>query len=505
MDWRRPLPIWTLPVLLLLALGVAIAAVKSPWCDEGWFTGPAHQMAFHASNGTPALEPTGHYLDKTLTGINQRTLVIPPMHLWLLAGWYKLWGPGLTTPRLYGLLWGALGLLLLGALVQWTWRNPRLTLLFTFLLSIDLTYLWSSADARMDIQTAVLGWAAWLSYLSFRKHSMAKALLVSNSCLALGALHHPNAAYAALSLAAIILYLDRSRLSWILVALSALPYLVAAALWAFYIAPDWGLFQIQFGANLAGRANIRTRYLAKPGEMLWLEIAVRYLAAYGVWPVWLGSVPNILRCVPFLYAAVFVIVLTRFRTTIKSRTGLLAGLCAIQLLLFTFLMSFKSQNYLIFLTPLWDIWLAKSIWTLWHRRNYSRVLATVLCALFVIAHLTAVTAKMIDSPRQSQFNAAHTKLDRLRSSSQSLWAPTYWGIEHDFTGYREDIRLGFHTGERRDWIVLDHWNAYYDTLFALDEPAVAKHVNHLLNNEYTLAASFGEYRIYRRIDPKKSN
>lgn len=503
MNRRRSLPLWTAPILVFLLLGTMILLTKAPWCDEGWFACPAHQMAFHGNDGTPVLEPTGHYLDRTLTGIQQRTLVIPPMHLWLLAGWYKLWGPGLNTPRSWGLLWGAAGLIVLGSLVQWAWRRTGLTLLFVSLMSIDLTYLWSSADTRMDIQTAVLTWAAWLSYLTLRKRSFTQALLASQCCFAFAALHHPNAAYGALNLGLLILYLDRKKLALRPVALAALPYLAAAAAWAFYISPDWQLFQIQFGANAAGYGGNRSKYSLQPIDLLWLEIAIRYIAAYGVKSMWFDAVPDLLRAVPFLYFAVLLLAIFTGKRRLRGRGGALAVLTLTQLLIFTFLMSFKAQNYLVFLAPFWNLWLAKLIWEFWRKSSYWRVTAALMASLFAAAHLGAIQFKVRESMRTNGFDRARRAIASLKRPSETLWAPTYWGVNDDFSGYREDIRLGFHTGQRRDWIVMDHWNSNFDIFFAQQEPQVAAHVNHLLKEEYTLAATFGEYRLYRRKYPTK--
>jgi hypothetical protein len=46
------------PLLLILAvylsLSLAIAHTKVPWCDEGWFTNPAYNLALMASRWSAA-------------------------------------------------------------------------------------------------------------------------------------------------------------------------------------------------------------------------------------------------------------------------------------------------------------------------------------------------------------------------------------------------------------------------------------------------------------------
>lgn len=44
-------------VVLFCSLAVAVALTQRPGSDEGWFGGPAYNLAFNGYMGTPALEP----------------------------------------------------------------------------------------------------------------------------------------------------------------------------------------------------------------------------------------------------------------------------------------------------------------------------------------------------------------------------------------------------------------------------------------------------------------
>jgi hypothetical protein len=100
-------------VVLYLVLATSIARTKAPWCDEGWFANPAYSLAFHGNMGSNVVEPSGHFLNAYLQGIQERTYVVTANHLVGLAGWFRIWGFSLFTMRLYSILWGAITLLAL--------------------------------------------------------------------------------------------------------------------------------------------------------------------------------------------------------------------------------------------------------------------------------------------------------------------------------------------------------------------------------------------------------
>jgi 4-amino-4-deoxy-L-arabinose transferase-like glycosyltransferase len=67
--------------------------------------------------GTPVREPT-----PGLPGLERRTYWVMPLHLVVLAGWFKIVGVGLWQMRLLAILWGAIGL---GAVWSLLWRLTR--------------------------------------------------------------------------------------------------------------------------------------------------------------------------------------------------------------------------------------------------------------------------------------------------------------------------------------------------------------------------------------------
>ncbi len=79
-------------VVVFIALATGLATTKAPWCDEGWFANMAYNLAFHGKMGSNVLEPSGHFLNAYLSGIQERTYVVPPSHIVVLAWWFRIFG-----------------------------------------------------------------------------------------------------------------------------------------------------------------------------------------------------------------------------------------------------------------------------------------------------------------------------------------------------------------------------------------------------------------------------
>ena len=150
----------TLNIRLILLIGAAIfygvatykiSISKEPFIDEGWLSSPAYNLAFHGFMGTSVLEPTGSWLNGDLKGIRQYTYWVMPLHLLAQAGWYRIFGFGLTQMRLMSAVWGAIALVAWYFIVERITRNSLAGSLTVFLLSLDFTFLWSASDGRMDM------------------------------------------------------------------------------------------------------------------------------------------------------------------------------------------------------------------------------------------------------------------------------------------------------------------------------------------------------------------
>ena len=155
---------------------MAIALTKAPWCDEGWFANPAYNLANHGMMGTTVLEPTGHYLDANLKGIQERTYVVVPLQLVMMAGWFKIFGFSLLAMRANGILWGLIALASLYVVVRKLSHSSTIALAAVIITALDFTFLWGAADGRMDTMSMALGMSAQAAYLALRKRKFQLAI-----------------------------------------------------------------------------------------------------------------------------------------------------------------------------------------------------------------------------------------------------------------------------------------------------------------------------------------
>ena len=168
---------------------------------------------------------------------------------------------------------------------------------------MDRAYLDSAAEARPDMQSAALGFAAMAAYLMLRrrKQGLDRAVLVSQIFIALSIFTHPIGGLAligVLFLAALVTIVQPSvgaTFWW-----PRFPTSCGAALWGWYISLDPYAFRTQFSGNL------------NPGERLGgfgVPLAdscgksrMRYLAGMYM-PDYLTGVRRITAAIPVAYAA----------------------------------------------------------------------------------------------------------------------------------------------------------------------------------------------------------
>lgn len=470
-------------------LALALAAMKTPWCDEGWFANAAFNLANHGYMGTNLQEPSGHYLNAYLSGIQERTYVVPPVYLVTLAGWLKLWGNSLIAMRSYAILWGLMGLVALAGLVWQLTADRSLAILATAMTAIDFTYLFTATDVRMESMVLALSVVSWAAYLHLRRSDLARAVLVSHTLLALACFAHPNAALFGVGWLYLFWRHDRTRVSLRLLAVSALPYLLLAAAWGIYIAQSPDDFVAQFFAN-AGESN-RFKYFWKPWLNLMYEVGARYLGHFGMYPLWASPMPGFMVLVPLMYVAAL-FHLSR-KGELRRRLGELwtLGLTIIGLL--TFLISYKVQNYITYTIPFWNVMLA-----VWLLHGLERRRAHSYLALFVALQLGCLGWRLAGHREAADYaRTARVMKDQLQHG-RTVIAPATMGFAVGFDGFQDDARLGRWSGQRPDMLVVDRWYTLFHGTYGDKEQGSARHVKKMLTEEYGLAQHFGDYRVYLR-------
>src|SRR5262249_27449057 len=198
--------------------------------DEGLFANPAITLINKGYMGTPVRETTGG-----LPGLERWTYWVMPLHLVVLAGWYKVFGIGLWQMRILAIFWGTVGVVSLFVLVWKLIRDVWMATVAAALLAIDYGYIGYSSSGRMDGMTAGLGFLGLAVYSSLRERNLLWAMLLGHLSVAAAAFTHPNGILFFAGLMLLMIILDRKRIRFTYLAASSTPYLAGAAAWGLYI------------------------------------------------------------------------------------------------------------------------------------------------------------------------------------------------------------------------------------------------------------------------------
>ena len=490
-------------VITFIALAYGTILTKRPWVDEAWFASPAKNLAQYGSMGTYILEPTGSHLSVyypgvRLDGIERHTYWVMPAYLLVIAAAFKLLGFSLTVLRLPELLWGLAALAAWYAIVRRLGGSPELANLTVFLIGVDYAFVNGASDGRMDMMCASLGFIAIAVYLVFREKHFLLAILLSQTAVALAISTHPNGVIAGVTLAFMIVYLDRRRLSWRVAPLIAAPYAAAGAGWLAYILQDRVAFAAQFGAN----ASDRLTALSAPIKALRLEFTERYLAAH-FFPndAGLGGRLKVLILIAYLTAVLAVIATPALRRNPGYR--LLLWITGIQFLGMAWVASFKGAYYLVFITPFYAFFLACIFLSIWRRPGkYRWAAAALLCLVVGLQASWSLQRILWQRPYETQYLPAIRFL-RSHLTSHDLVcgsADLAFGLGFDDPRLVDDMWMGRWSGKMPTVIVIDHW--YYGGMqnsARKRAPDYYAYSTHLLQSQFhKIYDQRDQYEIYER-------
>ncbi|HVG22106.1 MAG TPA: hypothetical protein VNI02_23930, partial [Blastocatellia bacterium] len=141
---------------LYAALTIGISLTKPPEIDEGWFASPALNLITRGSMGTTVLEPSGTLTSK-LTGINQHTYWVMPLHLLAQAGWYEVFGFSLFSMRTLSIAWGLVALASWFLIMRALSGSLKLSMMAAAFIALDYVFIMHASLGRMDMMCAALG------------------------------------------------------------------------------------------------------------------------------------------------------------------------------------------------------------------------------------------------------------------------------------------------------------------------------------------------------------
>lgn len=490
---QRAAVLAVLGLILLAYCGLALltAATTRPNGDEGLFASPAITLISKGYMGTPVREPNGGP-----PGLERWTYWVMPLHLVVLAGWYKVFGIGLWQMRLLSIFWGNVGLAALYFLVWRLTRDVRLATVAAALSATDFVYVACSSSGRMDGMAAALGFAGLAVYCSLRERNLLRALLLGHLSVAAAIFTHPNGLLFLVGLIFLMIGLDRERIRLAYLAASSTPYLVGAAAWGLYImqAPQhfvaqW-LWQIQ--------AKSRGTLGFSPLEFIRGEVN-RYLQAYGLGSHGSGvSGPVALKAtVLAAYIAAALVVLGNRELRRNRGCRLLLGLTG---LVFTIMMFFneKLTRYLLDITPLYGAILAIAIVWVYRHGRAGKAAAILSFAVVLAVQGGGLILRSRLNLYARQFVPAAEFVKRRLHPGTAVMASADFGFGIGFDPLTDDWTLGFYTHKRPDLIVVEeqYLNAFEER--GRQQPEIYQHLSRTLREDYTLVYDHEYYRVYER-------
>jgi len=466
-----------------------------PWCDEAWFAGPALNLLSKGYMGTPVLDPTAAWNVRDLTRLDRYTYWIEPLYPLSLTLWLHFFKFGLFSVRLYSIFWGLVALAAWLAIVWKLSGQIRTAILTATLLAVDFQFVWSSSVGRMDMMCGALGASGVAAFLWLRDRHFGLAILAGNAFVVAAGLAHPLAISACAGLTALVLYYDWSRTGFHHVAVAALPYLVGAACWGWYIAKDPVLFWAQYMGNASNRV------VSGPlGDWLRSQTIERYLYMYGLAPDTHGF-SHVKIIVLLFYLAGLTGALTSRR--IRGHKGHRA------LLLYWFVSSlaiaavdkaiqpFYLVHFVMPMAAITAVWLSSG----WDARGRASrwALAGILTAAFAV-QLAVAGSRIAQDPYQRNYLAATQFLKQHAGTGDVIFGSGELAFQLGFDGQViDDYRLGFKTGKKASFVVLDQ-NRYVEWIAKLEkrEPQAYQYIQRMLRRDFQLVHVDGAYQIYAR-------
>lgn len=481
-------------VAVYVSLTVANALTQRPRIDEGFFASPAYDLITRGSMGTTVFSDG----DPFLKGIREHTYWVPPLDLLAQAACYKIAGFSIFNMRMLATMWALVALGAWCLIVRSLTRDSRIALLAMAMIGLDYTFILCGASGRMDMMSAALGFSGLASYLTLRERHFTLAVLASNAFASASGFTHPVGGY--LTVAGVVfltLYFDRKRIKPRHVMLAAIPYLIGAAGWGWYLMKAPEAFLAQFGTN--AKMDGRLNGLTAPWMGVYREITDRYFVSFGLGPHSQGNTGPIFLKLFILLAYVAGVAGALLTKAIRSNRNYraLMYLAGIYFLLMSILDYQKAYYYLIHILPfygaLFVLWMA---WC-WRERFLPRaaIVATAGAVLLLQVGGAAYHDKMNTYARSYQ-PAVDWMKGRVLPQDSIIGSSAFgFGLGFD-SNLQDDIRLGYYTGKRPRYIIVNEEYEWVFRNYETTAPGVYRFIVERLRNEYRPVYDYAGVQIY---------
>jgi hypothetical protein len=473
---------WLIAVVVVFcALGTGLVFTKRPWCDEGWFADITYNLVRHGAMFQTVLDPHGFIFSPYVKAIDRYTYWVLPNYILSQAAWCSLAGFSLQSFRMTSVFWGSV------AICSWYFVVARLTCNATVavvaaaVLALDQNFVTAASTGRMDMMCAALNLTAAALYLRLRSRFHV-AVFTSCCVLAVALLTHPNAVFGAILLMLIVLAYDRERICWRTIGIAAVPFLVAVGAWGLYVlrAPDIFMEQMRAQSRIPHRFSFTWNLF----RQFTYELNTRFGRAYKLH--WGSIVGQATGAIVFLYfGATIALVAMR---PLRSRPGSKL-IFSTALLSFTLLSCFQDNwYYLVYILPSLAAAMAICLVWLWERRSRATRIVIIGAAMAVLGNVSVVGYRILHDDYRGryvkviQFLSSHARPNDLVMGSGEL------AFDLGFEGrVVDDCRLGFYTGKRPQFIVMEHqYYAMWIPTLSVYERQVSRYISKLLGDDYKI-------------------
>ncbi|MGE5487987.1 MAG: ArnT family glycosyltransferase [bacterium] len=475
------------------ALVTAAALTYAPRADEGFFASPALNLATKGFMGTTVLEGSHAFLKD----IHRYTYWMTPLHFIAQAAWYEVVGFGLFRMRLLSLIFA------LAALGAWYSIAGRLSgsravaVAAVALAAFDFNFVVGGSSGRMDMMAAALNFCGIAAYLALRERNLHGAVLAGNACAAASGLTHPvSGILAFLCQAILLLYFDRGRPGARLIAIAALPYVAGAAAWGAYILKDPAAFAAQFSTNatMSGRLNA----LHAPWMGVCNEITDRYAGGYGLLSRSVRvSGPSYLKSLMLLLygAGLAGSLLNRKMRRNKGYRALLLMLAAVFLAL-SILDAQKAYYYLVHTIPFFAALAAWWLVTVVRGRRIPTWVPASAVASILLVQAAGVAYRAWQNPYANVYAPAMKFLRERAGADDVIFGSASAAFALGFDSRLvDDVRLGFYTGRKPSFVILEEEYRQAIQDYALHQPDVYSFIRRRVTTEYVPVYEQADYTI----------
>ncbi len=475
-------------------LGIGRALTTSPWNDEAWYSSPSWSLIHNGTTGTPFLETAQQFWQ----GINFRTYWVVPLQFFVQVPWFKLFGFSLWSARFFAMTWGLVGILSWGFIIKRITGNVAMGVWTLVLMACDYQLVSQMTLDRMDAMSLGLASLAILTYLELRQRNLLAAVLVSQTCVAACGLTHPTPGIPVLcAVLFLAIYYDRSRITWQLLLLAAIPYVIFAAGWYAYIVPYPDLFRKQFLGNVGDMDRLGGFH--HPLRAILGELG-RYAGMGGFAP----GEASLYRIKILALIAYFIAPLTLFLTPAVRRDSAyrpLLGLWLVYVLVMTFYDNTKEVKYGVHLVPVFDGVLAVWLVWMWQQKPKQHWIAAAVGATFLAVNTGGLLFKIYKDDYHRTYLPVVEFLQAHAKRSDLILAGSEFGFGMGFDrNIVDDVNFTYASHKKPEFIVvspnyqsfLEHNKSARPYVYAFDQQ--------LFDEKYKKVFSQQGYDILQRRD-----